>query len=78
MYVLCINILYNNLVTPLFYFLAGLGRMPMVLQMMFSMTSSAPPPMEMSRMSLHQRIFLSKCFESGFRGSSGSGSESRV
>jgi hypothetical protein len=38
----------------LVYFLDGLGRMPIVLQMMFSITSSAPPPIEISRISLNQ------------------------
>ena len=35
-----------------FFFFSGLGRMPIVLQMIPSITSSAPPPMEVRRRSL--------------------------
>lgn len=34
-----------------FYFFGGEGRMPMYLQMMLNMTSSAPPPIDSNLMS---------------------------
>ena len=46
-------------VSFIYFFLGFLGRMSMVLQMMPSITSSAPPPIEFRRMSLNNGALIS-------------------